>query len=140
MQRGDIFIADLDPTIGSEQGGTRPVLVVQNNMGNKYSSTVIIAPITKRKKCMRLPTHTLIQLNGQENIVLLEQLRTISRNRLIFWVGRATTEEMHRVDNAICISLGIEMELAADLYQRSAKIEPWKTNATVETKASIVHT
>lgn len=89
---------------------------------------------------MRLPTHTIIQLNGQENIVLLEQIRTVSRNRLISWVGRATTDEMYRVNNAICISLGIEMELAADLYQRSAKIEPWKTNSALESKASLVHT
>lgn len=140
MKRGDIFFADLDPVIGSEQGGIRPVLIIQNNVGNKYSSTVIVAPITRRKKCMRLPTHTIIQLNGQENIVLLEQIRTVSRNRLISWVGRATTDEMYRVNNAICISLGIEMELAADLYQRSAKIEPWKTNSALESKASLVHT
>lgn len=69
MKRGDIFFADLDPVIGSEQGGIRPVLIIQNNVGNKYSSTVIVAPITRRKKCMRLPTHTIIQLNGQENNV-----------------------------------------------------------------------
>lgn len=115
MQKGDIYYANLDPAIGCEQGGIRPVLIIQNDVGNKHSPTVIIAPITSKTKRLYLPTHATLQLHGHQNIVLLEQIRTIARSRLMSYIGRATASEMAQVDNAACISLDLKMYMTSEL-------------------------
>ena len=106
IKRGDIFYADLSPAIGSEQGGTRPVLIVQNDVGNYHSPTVIVAILTSK-----LPTHISIH-SGEGNItmdstVLLEQIRTIDKFRLQKYVGSVSDDTMDRVDRAMLISLGL---------------------------------
>jgi len=110
--RGDIYYADLEPVIGSEQGGYRPVLVIQNNTGNKHSPTVIVAAITGRVKLkIYLPTHYLIKsLNGltMDSLVLLEQIRTIDKIRLQNQIGRLEPKDMRAIDKILIISLGIE--------------------------------
>lgn len=109
--RGDIYYADLSPVVGSEQGGVRPVLVVQNNVGNKYSPTVIIAAITSQLAKAKLPTH--IELNKdkynlqKDSVVLLEQLRTLDKRRLKEKVCSVDEVAMHKVDIAMMVSLGI---------------------------------
>lgn len=111
VKRGDIFYADLSPVVGSEQGGTRPVLIVQNNMGNKHSPTVIAAAITSQMNKARLPTH--IELVGptvgltKNSVVLLEQIRTIDKKRLKEHMGRLDDEMMNKVDDAIAVSFGL---------------------------------
>ena len=102
--RGDVFRADLSPVRGSEQGGARPVLVIQNNLGNLHSPTVIIAPITSKLKKNKLPTHvSLPSGNGlpARSMVLLEQIRTIDKRRLREHMGRVGPDMMEKVDNAI---------------------------------------
>lgn len=111
VRRGDIFYADLSPVVGSEQGGTRPVLIVQNNMGNKHSPTVIAAAITSQMNKARLPTH--IELVGptvgltKNSVVLLEQVRTIDKKRLKEHMGHLDDDMMNRVDDAIAVSFGL---------------------------------
>lgn len=110
IKRGDIFYADLSPAIGSEQGGTRPVLIVQNDVGNYHSPTVIVAILTSKSK-KKLPTHISIH-SGEGNItmdskVLLEQIRTIDKFRLQKYVGSVSDDTMDRVDRAMLISLGL---------------------------------
>ena len=111
VQRGDIFYADLSPVIGSEQGGVRPVVVIQNNVGNKYSPTIIIAAITSQINKAKLPTH--IEIKGQEyglpkdSVVLLEQIRTIDKKRLREKIGRFDSKVMKPIDDALAISIGI---------------------------------
>lgn len=111
VKRGDIFYADLSPVIGSEQGGVRPVLVVQNDIGNKYSPTIIIAAITSQINKARLPTH--IEITAPEyglpkdSVVLLEQIRTIDKKRLREKIGRFSDEMMREVDEALKISMGL---------------------------------
>ena len=111
IARGDIYYADLSPVVGSEQGGVRPVLVVQSNVGNKYSPTVIIAAITSQLTKAKLPTH--IELSKEkyhlvkDSVVLLEQIRTLDKRRLKEKVGRVDESVMREVDIAIMISLGI---------------------------------
>jgi len=108
--RGDLYYADLNPVIGSEQGGTRPVLVIQNDIGNKHSPTVIIAAITGKAMKTILPTHhPLNALYGldRESIVLLEQIRTIDKLRLKDYVGVLAHEDMQGVDSALAISIGL---------------------------------
>ena len=111
IARGDIYYADLSPVVGSEQGGVRPVLVVQNNVGNKYSPTVIIAAITSQLTKAKLSTH--IELSKEkyhlvkDSVVLLEQIRTLDKRRLKEKVGRVDESVMREVDIAIMISLGI---------------------------------
>lgn len=111
VKRGDIFYADLSPVVGSEQGGTRPVLIVQNDMGNKHSPTVIAAAITSQMNKARLPTH--IELVGptvgltKSSVVLLEQIRTIDKKRLREHMGRLDETMMDQVDNAIAVSFGL---------------------------------
>lgn len=107
--RGDIYRADLSPVIGSEQGGVRPTLVIQNDIGNKYSPTVIVAAITSRDK-PRLPTH--IRLEGlqtleRNSVALLEQIRTIDKSRLSEYIGSVGTETMKAVDAALAVSVGL---------------------------------
>lgn len=111
VKRGDIFYADLSPVVGSEQGGTRPVLIVQNDTGNRHSPTVIAAAITSQTNKAKLPTH--IELSGRavgltkDSVVLLEQIRTIDKRRLREHMGRLDESMMNRVDNAIAVSFGL---------------------------------
>ena len=110
LSRGDVFFADLDPAFGCEQSGTRPVLIVQNNTGNRYSNTTIVAAISQRIK-PSLPTHVAIQETlgiGQNSVILLEQLRTIDEKRLAGKLGRLDEKQMHLVDAALMASLGIK--------------------------------
>ena len=111
VKRGEIYYADLSPVVGSEQGGIRPVLIVQNDIGNRHSPTVIAAAITSRLDKAKLPTH--ISLNAascgltKDSIVLLEQIRTIDKRRLKDRMGAIDHESMNRVDNALSISFGL---------------------------------
>ncbi|CAK7085202.1 type II toxin-antitoxin system PemK/MazF family toxin [Tissierella carlieri] len=111
VKRGDIYYADLSPVIGSEQGGVRPVLVIQNDVGNKYSPTIIIAAITSQINKAKLPTH--VEINAPEyglpkdSVVLLEQIRTIDKKRLRERIGRFSEEMMSNVDECLKISLGL---------------------------------
>ncbi len=111
VKRGDIFYADLSPVVGSEQGGMRPVLIVQNDTGNKHSPTVIAAGITSQTGKARLPTH--IELNAQsvglsrDSVILLEQIRTIDKSRLRERMGKLDDTTMTKVDNAIAVSFGL---------------------------------
>lgn len=112
MRRGDIYYADLRPVVGSEQGGIRPVLIVQNDMGNRHSPTVIIAAITSRMNKAKLPTH--IEINSslydmdKDSVVLLEQLRTIDKKRLRDKVCHLEGEVMRRINRALMISLELD--------------------------------
>ena len=111
IMRGEIYIADLDPVVGSEQGGERPVLVIQNNQGNKHSPTVIVLAITSRfHKKRNLPTHVPIESGdlSKNSIALAEQVRTIDKSRLIHYVGRASKETMDFVDDALKVSMGVQ--------------------------------
>lgn len=110
VARGDIFYADLNPVTGSEQGGTRPVLVIQNDTGNRYSPTVIVAAITSNLGKARLPTHIIVDAGvlPDKSVVLLEQIRTIDKQRLSKRLGRLSDEDMRRVDEAISVSMGFD--------------------------------
>lgn len=111
IKRGEIYYADLSPVVGSEQGGIRPVLIVQNDIGNKFSPTVIAAAITSQRDKNNLPTH--IEVNGQscglakDSVVLLEQVRTIDKRRLKEKMGSLDTNDMGKVNHALGVSLGI---------------------------------
>lgn len=111
VKRGDIYYADLSPVIGSEQGGVRPVLIVQNDIGNRYSPTVIIAAITSQINKAKLPTHIEIVAAEyglpKDSVVLLEQIRTIDKRRLDEKVGHLNEEMMEKVNDALLISLGL---------------------------------
>jgi len=111
VKKGDIFFADLSPVIGSEQGGVRPVLVVQNDIGNKYSPTVIVAAVTSQINKAKLPTHVEIGALGhglnKDSVVLLEQLRTIDKKRLKEKIGKVDTDIISEVNEALTISLGM---------------------------------
>lgn len=111
VKRGDIFYADLSPVIGSEQGGVRPVLVVQNDVGNKYSPTVIVAAITSQINKAKLPTHIEICCSEygltKDSVVLLEQIRTIDKKRLREKIGHSDDEMMLKVNQALSISFGL---------------------------------
>jgi len=111
IKRGDIYYADLSPVIGSEQGGVRPVLIVQNDIGNKYSPTVIAAAITSQINKAKLPTH--IEISAQDyglqkdSVILLEQIRTIDKKRLREKIGHLDDELMEKVNEALSISFGL---------------------------------
>lgn len=111
VRRGDIFYADLSPVVGSEQGGVRPVLIIQNDMGNRHSPTVIAAAITSQLNKAKLPTH--IELLDphcgltKDSVVLLEQIRTLDKRRLRERMGRLDEERMAQVDTAIAVSFGL---------------------------------
>ncbi|WP_459251390.1 type II toxin-antitoxin system PemK/MazF family toxin [Fusibacter tunisiensis] len=111
IKRGDVYFADLSPVRGSEQGGQRPVLIIQNDVGNKYSPTVIIAAITAKIDKAKLPTHVEIEASKvgllRDSVVLLEQVRTIDKTRLIQRLGNLEKEDMVLVDKALMISLGL---------------------------------
>ncbi len=111
VKRGDIYYADLSPVVGSEQGGVRPVLIIQNDIGNKYSPTVIAAAITSQRDKTKLPTH--IHVNGvgcglaKDSIVLLEQVRTIDKQRLKEKMGTLDVTSMDLVNKALTVSFGL---------------------------------
>ena len=109
VRRGEVYFADLSPIVGSEQGGVRPVLVLQNDVGNKNSPTTIVAVITSRKGKSKLPTHIEIRRSGlhRKSTVLLEQLRTIDKSRLINKVGEVNAGTMTRIDKAVLVCLGV---------------------------------
>ena len=111
VHRGEIYYADLSPVVGSEQGGVRPVLIVQNDVGNKFSPTVIAAAITSQKSTADLPTHISVDAQGsgllKDSIVLLEQVRTLDKHRLREKMGRLDPDSMNRVDQALSISFGL---------------------------------
>jgi len=111
IRRGDVFYADLNPVVGSEQGGIRPVLVIQNDVGNKYSPTVIIAAITSQIDKAKLPTHVELPREDygleKDSVLLLEQLRTIDKRRLKEKITFLDQEIMAKVDEALRISLGL---------------------------------
>ena len=111
VKRGDIFYADLSPVIGSEQGGIRPVLIIQNDIGNKYSPTIIIAAITSQINKAKLPTHVEISSEeyglNKDSVILLEQVRTIDKRRLKDKIGHISDLLMNMVDDALKISLGV---------------------------------
>ena len=112
IKRGEIYYADLSPVVGSEQGGIRPVLIVQNDVGNRHSPTVIAAAITSQKDKAKLPTHISVQAATcgltKDSIVLLEQIRTIDKRRLKDRMGALDPPSMTRVDNALQISFGLQ--------------------------------
>ena len=119
IKRGDIFYADLSPVVGSEQGGLRPVLIVQNDVGNKYSPTVIAAAITSKTGKTKLPTHIDVTHNAQngcelglarDSVILLEQVRTIDKRRLKEHIGHLDDYTMQRVNAAISVSLGLSTD------------------------------
>lgn len=111
IKRGDIYYADLSPVIGSEQGGLRPVLIVQNDIGNRYSPTVIAAAITSRMTKSKLPTHIDINADNvglaKDSVILLEQIRTIDKTRLKEKMGHLDDNLMQNVNNAITVSFGL---------------------------------
>lgn len=120
VKRGDIFYADLSPVVGSEQGGLRPVLIVQNDIGNRYSPTVIAAAITSQMGKTKLPTHIDLFKSGmtanlglaKDSVVLLEQIRTIDKKRLKEKMGHLEDSVMQKVNDAITVSFGLEKEAA----------------------------
>lgn len=117
--RGDIYVAELSPVVGSEQSGVRPVLILQNNVGNQFSPTVIVAAITSRGALRRkFPTHYLVEENSglsKPSVVMLEQLRTIDRKRLKRFIGHLDKESMTEIDRMLQLSLGIK------------KLQRWET-------------
>ena len=110
IKRGEIYFADLSPVVGSEQGGMRPVLVVQNNVGNKFSPTIIAAAITSQLEKAKLPTHISLPADkyglSKDSVVLLEQIRTLDKKRLKEKIGELPTPVMTKVNEALLISLG----------------------------------
>ena len=124
-RRGDIYCADLDPVVGSEQGGIRPVIVIQNDTGNRYSPTLIVATVTtKIRKKENMPTHLLIRNNPafkEASVVQLEQIRTIDKRRIDNYLGKVTPREMVAIEKALSVSLAMEQ-----LKKRSTKHKPKK--------------
>ena len=119
IKRGDIYYADLSPVVGSEQGGVRPMLIVQNNVGNRFSPTVIAAAITSRQTKAKLPTHIPLGAKSsglaKDSVVLLEQVRTIEKRRLKEKMGAIDQSAMNAVDNVISISFGLGAEQTSNI-------------------------
>ena len=136
IKRGDIYYADLSPVVGSEQGGLRPVLIIQNDIGNRYSPTVIAAAITSRLSKTRLPTHIDVFADRvglvKDSVILLEQVRTLDKRRLKEKMGHLDESVMAEVNRAIAVSVGL-----GD-WQPSERIVP--TTATMPAAATFTHT
>ena len=116
IRRGDMFYANLDPTIGSEQGDSRPVLVVQNNAGNIHSPTIVVVPITRNINKKTLPTHVILpQSSGLEHdsLALVEQIRTIDRSRITGYIGHINSKAQSEIDIALSVCVGIENHRSA---------------------------
>ena len=154
VKRGDIFYADLSPVIGSEQGGLRPVLIVQNDVGNKYSPTVIAAAITSKMGKTKLPTHIDVihgaesSLDGglaRDSVILLEQVRTIDKRRLREHIGHLDDYTMRRVNTALSVSFGLTAESISiapaiaetTVYTASASISGDSATALPQTTANV---
>ena len=133
IKRGDIFYADLSPVIGSEQGGLRPVLIIQNDVGNKYSPTVIAAAITSKMGKTRLPTHIDIYRDNvglqKDSVILLEQIRTLDKRRLKEKLGHLDDAVMIKVNSAIAVSFGLVEE--ASIPERTPKIYTTENHGAV---------
>lgn len=113
IKKGDIYYAMLDPVIGSEQDGKRPVVVVQNNLANKHSPTVIVAPITTILKKLYLPTHIVINKNNflkKDSTILIEQIRVIDKSRIITYLGKLKEFQIQKIDKALINALAIDIE------------------------------
>ena len=114
IKRGELYYADLSPVVGSEQGGIRPILIVQNDTGNKYSPTVIAAAVTSKLSKAKLPTHIEICANEfglvKDSVILLEQIRTLDKRRLKERMGRLDEESMGRIDHALEVSFGLDAQ------------------------------
>lgn len=126
FKRGEIYVADLSPYIGSEQGGTRPVIILQNDLGNLYSPTLIVAPLTSRTKKKAIPTHYLIEdmvVLKENSLVLLEQIKTIDKQRVGEYIGKVPDHDMKNIEKAVTISLGFD--------------DPDETDATQEMTANV---
>ena len=112
VHRGEVFYADLSPVVGSEQGGIRPVLIIQNEIGNRHSPTVIAAAITSRQDKNRLPTHINVRADrcglAKDSIILTEQIRTLDKRRLREHTGHADRSVMDQVDSALAVSFGLQ--------------------------------
>lgn len=112
IKRGEIYYADLSPVVGSEQGGVRPVLIVQNDVGNKYSPTVIAAAITSQQFKTKMPTHISVDAAvcglSKDSVVLLEQIRTLDKQRLREKMGNLPETDMTRINNALSVSVGLD--------------------------------
>lgn len=125
VKRGEIYYADLSPVVGSEQGGIRPVLIVQNDVGNRYSPTVIAAAITSKRSKAKLPTHIDIRAEEcgltKDSVVLLEQIRTIDKQRLKSCVGLLPAETLEAVDTALKVSFGLIPRTAA-VHRQSVQL------------------
>ena len=117
FKRGEIYVADLSPYVGSEQGGIRPVIILQNNLGNIFSPTLIVAPLTSKYKKRNLPTHYLIE-DVEElkttSLVLLEQIKTIDKRRITEYVGQASKDDIKNIEKELTISLGFEIPVEID--------------------------
>jgi len=124
IKRGELYYADLSPVIGSEQGGIRPVLVVQNDVGNRYSPTVIAAAVTSKLTKARLPTHIELSAStfglAKDSVILLEQIRTLDKRRLKERIGCLSPQIMSRVDEALLISLGFSSGYAGKKLSASS--------------------
>lgn len=108
--RGDLYYADLNPVVGSEQGGIRPVLIIQNDVGNKHSPTTIVAAITSKPGKAMLPTHCLLPAGSgldRDSLILLEQIRTIDKRRIKDYIGALRQEDMREIDRALAVSVGL---------------------------------
>ena len=143
VKRGDIFYADLSPVIGSEQGGLRPVLIIQNDVGNKYSPTVIAAAITSKTGKTKLPTHIDVLRSDEsekdyglarDSVILLEQVRTIDKRRLKEHMGHLDTITMQKVNTAISVSFGLDI---SEEQTAQTETEPPVAVATVITPSAI---
>lgn len=117
VKRGDIYYADLSPVVGSEQGGLRPVLIIQNDVGNKYSPTVIAAAITSKQDKAKMPTHIGVYADkfglAKDSVILLEQIRTIDKKRLKEKMGHLDTSVMRQVNDALSVSFGLDTQPAS---------------------------
>lgn len=115
IRRGDIYFADLRPVVGSEQGGVRPVLIIQNDMGNRHSPTVICAAITSKMNKAKLPTHIALDMNRydlmKDSVILLEQIRTIDKSRLREKVCHLDEEILEQINRALCVSLALDQKV-----------------------------
>ena len=136
IKRGDIYYADLSPVVGSEQGGLRPVLIIQNDIGNRYSPTVIAAAITSRMGKTKLPTHIDIYAERaglqKDSVILLEQIRTLDKRRLKERMGHLDDESMKAVDNAIAVSVGLNFGVRI----RPEEASPFSSAAAADAKQS----
>ena len=111
IKRGNVFIADLDPTVGSEQYGRRPVVILSNDLNNKYSPTILVAPLTKILKKTKLPTHIMIRKNyflKYDSLILLEQIRTIDKSRIVSYKGKVDSSTLEKINNGLIESEDID--------------------------------